>query len=44
MRKSLVERQSSKREIVDSNPAVGKNVSCCNSRSLRVDHSSNHTI
>ena len=30
--RSLLERQSSKREVVGSSPTVGKNFSCCNSR------------
>ena len=33
---SRLERHSSKPEVVGSNPAVGKNFSFCNSRSLRV--------
>ena len=42
---STLQRQSSKREVVGSNPTVGKNLSCCNSRFLCVaTNSSNQTI
>ena len=41
---SRLERQSSKREIMGSSSAVGKNISFCNSRFLRVAHSSNQPI
>ena len=39
-----VRYQSSKREVVGSNPAVGKNFSFCNSRFLRMDYSLNQAI
>ena len=38
---SRLERHSSKPEVVGSNPAVGKNFSFCNSRSLHVADTSN---
>ena len=41
---SRLERHSSKPEVVGSNPAVGKNFSFCNSRSLRVADTSNQSI
>ena len=41
---SRLERQSSILEVVGSNPAVGKNFSFCNSRSLRVADTSNQSI
>ena len=41
---SRLERQSSKPEVVGSNPAVDKNFSFCNSRSLRVADTSNQSI
>ena len=41
---SRLERHSSKPEVVGSNPAVGKNFSFCNSRSLRVADTSNRSI
>ena len=37
--RSLLERQSSKREVVGSSPDVGKNFSFCYSRFLRVPQS-----
>ena len=40
----VLERQSSKREVVGSSPAVGKNFSFCNSRFPRIAHSSNQPI
>ena len=41
---SRLGRHSSKPEVVGSNPAVGKNFSFCNSRSLRVADTSNQSI
>ena len=41
---ALSERQSREREIVGSSPAVGKNFSFCNPRSLRVANTSNQPI
>ena len=41
---SRLERHSSKPEVVGSNPAVGKNFSFCNSRSLHVADTSNQSI
>ena len=41
---SRLERHSTKREIVSSSPAVGKNFSFCNSRFLRFAHSLNQSI
>ena len=41
---SRLGRYSSKPEVVGSNPAVGKNFSFCNSRSLRVADTSNQSI
>ena len=38
------ERQSSKRQVVGSSPAVGKNFSFCNFRFLCVAHSSNKSL
>ena len=35
---------ASKREIAGSNPAVGNNISFCNSRFFRVAHSLNEQI
>ena len=42
--RSPVRAPSSKREVVGSNPAVGKSVFIFNSRFRRVDHSSNQQI
>ena len=39
-----LERHSSTPEVVGSNPAVGKNFSFCNSRSLHVADTSNQSI
>ena len=41
---SQLGRHSSKPEVEGSNPAVGKNFSFCNSRSLRVADTSNQSI
>ena len=41
---SRLGRHSSNPEVVGSNPAVGKNFSFCNSRSLRVADTSNQSI
>ena len=41
---SALKRQSSNWEAVGSNPAVGKNISFCNSRFLRVANTSNQPI
>ena len=41
---SRLEHHSSKPEVVGSSPAVGKNFSFCNSRSLHVADTSNQSI
>ena len=41
---SRLDRQPSKREVVGSSPAVGRNFSFCNSRFLRMAHISNQPI